>query len=107
MCQIYTNGWSNAPRDIAIDERTALLIDATGQGTLVGSSTAYFMQAPGAPQVCAPKTPLTYTNIAVYKITATSGSFNLATWTGIGGLAYTVSANAGVLSSTLPGGSAY
>jgi cyanophycinase-like exopeptidase len=29
MCGIYTNGWSNAPRDIAIDERTALLIDGT------------------------------------------------------------------------------
>src|ERR1044072_6350802 len=84
MCGIYTNGWSNAPRDIAIDERTALLIDGTGHGTLVGSSTAYFMQAPGAPQVCAPNTPLTFTNIAVYKIT-TRGSFHLATWTGSGG----------------------
>jgi cyanophycinase len=106
MCHIYTNGWSNAPRGIAIDEQTALLIDATGHGSLVGSSTAYFMQAAGAPEVCAPKTPLTYTNIAVYKIT-TSGSFDLAIWTGTGGAAYTVSANAGVLSSTQPGGSAY
>lgn len=106
MCRIHTQGWSNAPRDIAIDEQTALLIDATGHGTLVGSSTAYFMQAPGAPRVCAPKTPLTYTNIAVYRITA-DGSFNLATWSGTGGMAYTVSANAGVLSSTLPGGSTY
>ena len=106
MCRISTQGWSNAPRDIAIDEQTALLIDATGHGTLVGSSTAYFMQAPGAPQVCAPKTPLTYTNIAVYRITA-SGSFDLATWSGTGGRAYTVSANAGVLSSTQPGGSIY
>ena len=106
MCRIYTQGWSNAPRDIAIDEQTALLIDATGHGTLVGSSTAYFMQAPGAPQVCAPKTPLTYTNIAVYRITA-GGSFDLATWSGTGGMPYTVSANAGVLSSTQPGGSIY
>jgi cyanophycinase-like exopeptidase len=106
MCRIYTNNWSNTPREIAVDEQTALLIDATGNSTLVGSSTAYFMQAPGAPQVCAPKTPLTYTNIAVYRVT-TSGSFNLATWTGTGGVAYTVSANVGVLSSTQPGGSAY
>lgn len=106
MCRIYTNGWSSAPRDIAIDERTALLIDAAGHGAIVGSSTAYFMQAPGAPQVCQPKTPLTYSNISVYRIDA-SGSFNLATWRGSGGSAYTISANAGVLSSTQAGGSIY
>src|SRR5947207_436155 len=37
MCRIYTNGWSAAPRDIAIDEKTALLIDGRGQATVVGS----------------------------------------------------------------------
>src|SRR6266567_1167393 len=53
MCRVYTNGWSSAPRDIAIDEKTALLIDSGGNGKLVGSSTAYFLQA-GAPQTCQP-----------------------------------------------------
>jgi cyanophycinase len=106
MCRIYTNAWSNAPRDIAIDERTALLIDGRGNATVVGSSTVYFMQAPGAPQVCQPKTPLTYSDISVYRINA-SGTFNLSMWTGKGGTAYTVSANAGVLSSTQAGGSIY
>ena len=106
LCRIYTNGWSNAPRDIAIDEQTALLIDGAGNGTVVGNSTVYFMQAPGAPEVCQPKTPLTYQNISVYRINA-SGSFNLAHWTGKNGTAYTVSADAGVLSSTQPGGSPY
>jgi cyanophycinase len=105
MCRVYTNGWSSAPRDIAIDEQTALLIDGTGKGTVVGISTVYFMQA-GVPQVCQPATPLTYLNIGVYRINA-SGSFNLPKWTGRGGTAYTVSANAGVLSSTKPDGSVY
>jgi cyanophycinase len=106
MCRIYLNGWSNAPRDIAIDEKTALLIDAAGNGAVVGSSTVYFMQAPGAPQVCQPNTPLTYDNISVYRINST-GTFNLGHWSGKGGVAYTVSANAGVLSSTQSGGSIY
>src|SRR5438876_1232645 len=75
-------------------------------GTVVGNSTAYFMQAPGAPEVCQPKTPLTYQNISVYRINS-SGSFNLNHWTGKNGVAYTVSADAGVLSSTQPGGSPY
>jgi cyanophycinase len=106
MCRVYTNGWSSAPRDIAIDEKTALLIAASGNATVVGSSTVYFMQAPGAPQVCQPSVPLTYQNIAVYRINA-SGSFNLSMWRGKGGVAYTVSANAGVLSSTQSNGSIY
>jgi len=106
MCRVYLNGWSSSPRDIAIDEQTALLIDASGNATLVGSSTAYFMQAPGAPQVCQSKTPLTYQNISVYRINAT-GSFDLSRWSGRNGVAYAVSANAGVLSSTKPGGEIY
>ena len=106
LCRVYNNGWSSAPRDIAIDEQTALLLDASGHGTVVGNSTVYFMQAPGAPLVCQPKTPLTYQNISVYRITHT-GTFNVLTWSGTGGVSYSVSANAGVLSSTQSGGAIY
>lgn len=59
FCRINLNGWSAAPRGISIDEQTALLIDASGNATVVGNSTVYFLQAPGAPQVCQSKTPLT------------------------------------------------
>jgi cyanophycinase len=106
LCRIYTNGWSNTPRGIAIDERTALLIDGRGNGSVVGASTVYFMQAPGAPQVCQAKTPLTYTGISVYRIDST-GTFDLGRWTGRNGTSYTVSATAGVLSSTQAGGGIY
>ena len=106
MCRIYANGWSSAPRDIAIDEKTALLIDAKGSASVVGSSTAYFMQAPGAPEVCQSNTPLSYDNISVYRIDS-SGSFDLTRWIGKGGVPYTVSADAGVVSSTQPGGGIY
>src|SRR6476659_2865130 len=30
MCRVSTNGWSTAPRAISIDEKTALLIDGSG-----------------------------------------------------------------------------
>src|SRR5712671_4797069 len=68
LCRIYLNGWSTAPRTISIDEKTALLIEGSGKSTVVGSSTVYFLQAPGGGQVCQAKTPLTYQNIAVYRI---------------------------------------
>lgn len=106
LCRIYLNGWSSAPRDIAIDEQTALLLDASGNGTVVGISTVYFLQAPGAPQVCQSGTPLTYQNIGVQRINA-SGTFSLSTWKGTGVTAYAISANAGVLSSTQAGGAIY
>ena len=106
MCRIYQNGWSGAPKGISIDEQTALLIDNAGNGTVVGSSTVYFLQAPGAPQSCQSGVPLTYLNIAVYRINS-SGSFTLSRWSGKGGTAYTVSANSGVLSSTQAGGAIY
>lgn len=106
FCRINLNGWSAAPRGISIDEQTALLIDGSGNGTAVGNSTVYFLQAPGAPQVCQSKTPLTYQNIGVYRIAA-GGTFSLSSWTGQGGVSYSVSANAGVLSSTQSGGSIY
>ena len=106
LCRIYNNGWSSLPRDIAIDEQTALLLDSKGTGTVVGNSTVYFLQAPGAPQVCEPGVPLTYQNISVYRINS-SGSFNVPNWRGNGGTTYTVSANAGVLSSTQAGGGIY
>jgi cyanophycinase len=106
LCRIYHNGWSSLPRDIAIDEQTALLLDSKGNGTVVGNSAVYFMQAPGAPQVCEPGVPLTYQNISVYRINS-SGTFNVPNWRGNGGLTYSVSANAGVLSSTQAGGGIY
>ena len=106
LCRIFLHGWSSMPRTISIDERTALLIDPSGKSSVVGSSTAYFLEAPGGAQVCQPETPLTYQNIAVYRIDA-SGSFTLSTWKGSGGLSYTVSANMGALSSTQSGGSIY
>lgn len=106
MCRVYLNNWSNTPRDIAIDEQTALLLDTSGNGTVVGISTVYFMQAPGAPQVCQSGTPLTYQNIQVQRINST-GTFKLSTWSGTGVTSYSVSANAGVLSSTQTGGAIY
>src|ERR1041384_7554050 len=98
LCRINLNGWSATPRDIDVDERTALLIDARGNGAVVGPSRFFFRQAPGAPQVCQAGTPLTYQNISVYRIDA-SGSFNIPNWRGTGGVTYSVSANIGVLSS--------
>ncbi len=104
LCRISANGWSLAPRAIAVDEQTALLLENT-QGSVVGIGNVYFLQAPGPPETCRAKTPLTYKNIAVHRI-KTGDIFDLSQWT-YANADYKVSAVTGVLTSTQPGGSPY
>jgi cyanophycinase-like exopeptidase len=106
LARIVNNGWAAQPRGIGIDEATALLVLPNGSATMVGSGAAYFLQAPGAAQVLADKTPLTYLNIGVYKLPQ-GGTFNFGTWNGNGGVAYTLNVNNGALTSTQAGGNIY
>lgn len=106
LCRIAAAGWSPAPRAIDVDEETALLVDGDGSATVTGLGRAYFLQAPGAAQLCQPKTPVTYLGIDVYRIDATGG-YDLSRWRGRGGVAYQLSAVDGVLSSTQAGGAIY
>ncbi len=109
LARILQDGWAENARGIGVSEKTALGVEANGKVTLFGltnSSAAYFLSTPGPPQVCQAGTPLTYLDVEVYRITAGS-SFDLGTWHGTGGTAYTASAVAGSLTSTQPGGSIY
>jgi cyanophycinase len=106
LARIVNNGWSTQPRGIGIDEETAILVAANGASTMVGAGAAYFLQAPGPAQVLADRTPLTYLNIGVYKVPQ-GGTFNFSTWTGTGGVAYTLNVNNGSVTSTQAGGNIY
>ncbi len=104
LCRIYDNAWSDEPKGIAVDERTALLIEpASGLASVVGEGSAYFLAAAGAPEVCARKTPLTYTGIRIDRIEAAYGTFDIPKWTmKHGGSTYAVSALDGILEGELP-----
>jgi cyanophycinase len=106
LARIVNNGWATQPRGIGIDEETAILVAANGASTMVGAGAAYFLQAPGPAQVVADGTPLTYLNIGVYKVPQ-GGTFNFSTWTGTGGVAYTLNVNNGSLTSTQADGNIY
>ncbi|NBQ67567.1 MAG: cyanophycinase [Nitrosomonadaceae bacterium] len=107
LCRVYDSGWSNHPRGISVDEKTALLIDENGEAVAIGNSNVYFLQAPGAPEVCQSGSPLTYRNVSVYRINALAGSFNLWSWSGFHGSEYDVSAVEGMLISDQANGSPY
>jgi cyanophycinase-like exopeptidase len=106
LARIVNNGWAAQPRGIGIDEETAILVEPNGAGSMVGAGAAYFLQAPGPAQVLADKTPMTYLNIGVYKVPQ-GGTFNLSTWAGTGGVAYTLNVNNGSVTSTQAGGNIY
>ena len=79
------DGWSKAPREVAIDEKSAVLVEPDGKGTVVGSGHgAYFLQVKSAPEVCRPNTPLTIHHIAVY-LAPSRARFDFKSWTGEGG----------------------
>jgi cyanophycinase-like exopeptidase len=107
LCRIHAAGWTNSkPRAIAVSEETAVLVDEKGLGEVVGNNHAYFITAPGAPEVCSPDLPLTYRNVSVRRV-GVGQKFDVGAWRGTAGVTYSVTAEAGVLSSTQPGGSAY
>jgi cyanophycinase len=106
LARIVNNGWATQPRGIGVDEETAILVLPNGAATMVGTGAAYFLQSPGPAQVIVDGTPLTYLNIGVYKVPQ-GGTFNFSTWTGTGGVAYTLNVNNGSLTSTQAGGNIY
>ncbi|HEX7153760.1 MAG TPA: cyanophycinase [Thermoanaerobaculia bacterium] len=97
--RIIKDGWASSVRGIGVDEATAILVEPSGAATRVGTGAAYFVSSNGMPATCVSGSPLTYTGLATYKVSG-AATFNLATWTGSGGTAYTLNVNAGAVSSS-------
>lgn len=107
LARIIKDGWSSSPREIAIDEKSAVLVDADGKGTVVGSGTgAYFLRPTRPPEICDAGAPLTFREITVYRVPA-GGHFDFNSWTGAGGLTYSLSVVKGKIESTQPGNQIY
>lgn len=105
LARLAQDGWSTAARAIAIDEMTAVLVEADGSTKVVDHrpaddrGAAYFLSTPGLPEVCQPGQPLTYENVSVHRIGASDAgaTFHLGTWEGQGGQRHQVSARQGTL----------
>lgn len=107
LARLVQDGWSKTPREVAIDEKSAVLVEPDGQSTVVGSGRgAYFLQVKSAPEVCRPDTPLTIHNISAYR--APRGAhFDFKSWTGRGGESYSISVEKGVIHTTREGNAVY
>jgi cyanophycinase-like exopeptidase len=105
LARLVHDGWTTQGRAIAADRETALHVDpATGRADVFTTPDhptpyVYFLRTPGPPEVCQPGVPLTYHNVEVYRI-GPGGWFDLPSWHGHSGIAYTLTAEAGVLTSS-------
>ena len=54
-------------RGIGVDEATAVLVEPSGEGRVVGQNSAYFVTPPGPAEVLQPGQPLTYRNLGVLR----------------------------------------
>lgn len=105
LARIVQDGWSAEAKGIGIGVETAIVVE-NGTASLFGSGAAHFLRTPGMPEVCQSKTPLTFRNLSVQRLSG-SGTFNIKNWSGNGTTDYTLSAEEGVLTSTQVGGGIY
>jgi cyanophycinase len=61
-------GWTTTPLALGVDERTALVIDETGAGTVMGTNAVYVLAPQQAPSQCTPNQPLTWANVPLYEL---------------------------------------
>jgi cyanophycinase len=107
LARLMQDGWAKTPREIAVDERSAVLIEPDGRATVVGSGQgAYFIKPTQSPELCKKDIPLTFSAISDYKA-PTGSHFDLSSWKGDGGVAYTLDVKGGRVTSSQPGNLPY
>ncbi len=109
--RLERDGTMNRVKAAGVDRETALLVEPDGRARVIGNAShptrfAYFLRSSGQPQHCVAGEPLVYRDVSVYRV-GVDGEFNLASWTGTGGLAYTLSAEGGHLRSSRQDGLIY
>ncbi len=105
LARLRRDGWSQAPRAIAADRETAVHVDPRDGSVEVlarkSHSTPFvYMISAGQPATrCEPGSPLTIRDVDVYRLQP-GARFNLRNWRGEGGIAYTLSVEAGEMTSS-------
>ncbi len=106
MARILQDGQAKQIREIAVDERTAVLLEQDGREKVVGAGDAYFMRATALPEICRTGAPLTFRGVEVRALHA-GQAFNVRQWSSAEGITYTLSVETGVIRSSQAGGMVY
>jgi cyanophycinase len=76
IARLIQDGLASSVLSIAVNEETSVVVNRNGMATVIGNGPAFFILGDHTPEVCQPKTPLTYSNYKIWRVEA-GGSFNL------------------------------
>jgi cyanophycinase len=99
LARLVEDAWTGQANGIGVDEQIAILITPDGVGQVVGNTSigsAYVIRSNGRPDICDPRVPLTYRNLAAFRLPVGS-SFDFNTFTGTGARPFSISAFNGAL----------
>jgi cyanophycinase len=105
MARILQDNPVTSIRAIAVDEHTAVLVEPDGRARIVGTGSAYFLQATEKASICRSGSPLTFHGVLVIKLQG-GATFDTVTWRGAG-THYELSVERGDIHSTRTGGAIY
>lgn len=70
MARAAQDGWATSPIGLGVDEGTALVVDGSGLGVVLGDGHVYLVVPGGAPSTCAPGQPLDWSGLTLHRLAA-------------------------------------
>jgi cyanophycinase-like exopeptidase len=92
-------------RGIGVEQGAAVLLEPDGTAKVVGRGSAYFVEPKASAAVLEVSKPLTMRNVDVQKVSP-GHAYNVRTWQGES-VHYSLSVDAGKITSTQAGGAVY
>ena len=105
LARLVNDGLTSEGRAMAADRETSVhVIPSTGEVTVHSTHDhetpfVYMLRTTEDPSVCVPEKMLSIANVEVYRL-GTDATFNLKSWSGSGGIAYSFHVDDGVLVSS-------
>lgn len=98
--RMIADGTTKSPLGLGVDEATALLVDAAGNGRVAGSGAVYVVAPAAAPATCVAEQPLVFADVPVYTL---QDGDTIALPSGVTSITpSSVSASGGMLSPAAP-----
>ena len=101
MARILQDQGIDQVKGIGVDERTAVLVQPSGDAQVVGFGSAYFLRAEHRPEACRPGAPLSFRAVQTRQL-RTREHFNLASWSVADGATGRVSVESGSVRVEFP-----